>query len=110
MLDERTQFRRHLLAVGIVEKHTWPLLLETFQHTHELARFHRRGDDGLRKLCEAQAFDRRAEQGRIVARNERARDNGVYRLVAIEERPWCNRSVRTADAQAFVCAQLIDTR
>ena len=72
MIDEGSQFRHHLMAAGIVEKHTRRHWRERLQYAHEFPRFHQGGGDRLRHLCKTHTFDGRAKHGGKVAGDERS--------------------------------------
>src|ERR1700730_19087218 len=50
-IDEGSQFRHHLMAAGVVEKHTGRHWRERLQYAHEFSRSHQVGGDRLGELC-----------------------------------------------------------
>jgi hypothetical protein len=56
VIDEGSQFRHHLMAAGIVEKHARRHRCERLQNVHEFAGFHRPSNDRSRHLRKAHVF------------------------------------------------------
>src|SRR3984893_1839102 len=63
VIDEGSQFRHHLMAAGIVEKHTRRGWRERLQDVYEFSRLRRSSSDRCRELRKTPGFDGRAKHG-----------------------------------------------
>src|SRR5258707_12376177 len=63
VIDEGSQFRHHLMAAGIIEKHARRRWGEWLQDVYEFSRFRRSSSDRPRHLRKTHTFDGRAKDG-----------------------------------------------
>ena len=85
MINEGSQLRHHLMAAGIVEKHTRRHWREWLQYPHKFPRPHEGGGDRLRHLCKTHTFCSCAISGRtegrgLVALSDASPQNAVARV------------------------------
>ena len=108
VLDERAQLGQDLMSIGVVEKNPRRCDSERRQERSQSPVRNRRLGERAGHLCKSYTLDRRSKECGVVVRNERPGDDCLDRLVAVDKRPGCDRSIRAAHAQAGVATQVID--
>src|SRR5262245_24942057 len=110
VLDEGAELGQDLAFAGVVEEDARRRDGVGREQGLQPSVGDRRGDERAGHLRETQTPDRRADQRGVVVGDERARDDRLHRLVAVDEGPGRDRAVRATEAQARVVAQIVDAR